>query len=140
MKKKTNWFWNVIIVLTLIGCTLAFGLHYKNWTNIEEGHLKITSGIYRQQIPLETINEMQFVEKLPQMQRESGFSWLAKEKGLFLDSLTGRKVHVFVDDLRQQKLRIVHNDSLELYLNLTDSLETQKLYEELNTDLAVSGE
>ena len=134
MRKKTNWFWNVIIVFTLIGCTLAFVLHYKNWTSIKEGYLMITSGIYRQQIPLNTINTLEFVPKLPEMQRKNGFSWLAKEKGLFLDSISGQEVYVFVDDLRQRKLHIVHNDSLELYVNLADSLETQNLFDQLNME------
>ena len=94
----------------------------------------ITSGIYRQQIPLNTINTLEFVPKLPEMQRKNGFSWLAKEKGLFLDSISGKEVYVFVDDLRQRKLRIVHNDSLELYVNLADSLETQNLFDQLNME------
>ena len=140
MKKRNSWFWNVIIVLTVIVCAFGFGLHYKNWTSLEEGQLKITSGIFRQQIPIETIAEIEFVPKLPKLQRKKGFSWLAKEKGVFIDSLSSRRVHVFVDDLRQPKIRMLHSDSLELYFNLSDSLETQMFYNKLNALSSVSGE
>ena len=127
--RKKNWFWNIVIFLTIIGCAVAFGLHYKNWTSIEEGHFKITSGIYRQKVPLAEVHRIQFVPKIPELERKNGFSWLAKEKGVFLDSITGAKVYVFVDDLRQQKVEMVHHDSLLLYFNLTDSLKTIELFE-----------
>ena len=68
------------------------------------------------------------MDKLPEMDRKNGFSWMAKEKGVFKDSLTAAKVYVFVDDLRQQKLRIVHHDSLKLFVNFKDSLETNDTY------------
>lgn len=74
------------------------------------------------------------------MERSHGFSWLAKEKGVFQDSLTQSKVYVFVDDLRQQKIRLVHNDSLKIFLNFSDSLLTQKVYEELNEKLVLNFE
>ena len=130
-KKKINRFWNVIIVLTLVGCIYAFVVHYKNWTKIENDELYVTSGIYNQKVALAEISAFEFVPKLPQMERKNGFSWLAREKGVFLDSITGHTVYVFVDDLRQQKLRIQFQDSLQLYLNLADSLETQKIYESI---------
>lgn len=133
--KKKNWFWNLVIILTVVGCTLAFVLHYKNWPKFEEGNFQVASGIYKQRIPIVEINEVTWLKKLPAMQRKNGFSWLAKEKGVFVDSLTQTKVYVFVDDLRQQKLRITHQDSLQLYLNLKDSLETQKIYEKLTLAL-----
>ena len=120
--------WNVLIVLTLAICVLAFVEHYKNWHKIEEGNLKIFSGIYYQKIPLNELDSVFFVEKLPEMERSSGFSWMEREKGIFNDSITHTKVYVFVDDLYQQKIKVVHHDSLKMYLNLRDSLETQKLY------------
>jgi len=128
-KSKQNWLWNIIIGLTLIVCVSAFVLHYKNWSKIEEDHLQIVSGIYKQRILLAEIDSLGYVEKLPQMERKNGFSWLAKEKGIFKDSLTTNETYVFVDDLRQQKIRIVHHDSLKLFLNFTDSLETAKMFE-----------
>lgn len=133
--KKRHWLWNVLIVLTVIVCILAFVEHYKNWYKIEEGNLKVLSGLYYQKIPLEEIDSILFVEKLPEMERSSGFSWKAREKGVFLDSITQTKVHVFVDDLRQQKIKMVHHDSLTLYMNLQDSTETQELFSILQTEM-----
>jgi len=132
MKKKSSWLWNGIIVLTVIVCLAAFILHYKNYAKIEEGNFQVVSGIYKQKIPLSKINGIQFVPRIPELERKNGFSWLAKEKGVFIDSIKGTKVYVFVDDLHQQKIKMVHHDSLELYVNLTDSLETLKLYERLD--------
>ncbi|WP_339339884.1 hypothetical protein [Croceitalea sp. MTPC6] len=128
---KKSWFWNIVIIVTVIACVLAFVLHYKNWSKIEDGQFKITSGIYRQTIPLSELDSISLVSKLPEMERKNGFSWLAKEKGVFKDSLTDSKVYVFVDDLRQQKIRLVHHDSLKLYINFTDSLKTQEFYQKI---------
>ncbi len=138
MKKRNNWFWNGIIFLTVIGCCFAFGLHYKNWTSFEEETFKVSSGIYSQKIPLDQINGIEFVPKLPEMERKNGFSWLAKEKGVFKDSISGGTAYVFVDDLRQQKVLITHSDSLRLYFNLTDSLETVKYFELLQSRIPTS--
>jgi len=134
--KKRNWFWNLIIVITVVGCILAFVLHYKNWSKFEEGDFQVTSGIYKQRISVSEINAITWVKRLPELERKNGFSWLAKEKGVFVDSLTQSKVYVFVDDLRQQKMLIKHHDSLQLYLNFTDSLKTQETYEKLSLLLA----
>ncbi|WP_394974067.1 hypothetical protein [uncultured Croceitalea sp.] len=134
-KNKKNWFWNIVIIVTLIVCTMAFVLHYKNWSKFEEGNFQVVSGIYKQRIPLDDIDSLSFVDKLPEMERKNGFSWLAKEKGVFKDSLTDTKVYVFVDDLRQQKLRIVHHDSLKLFVNFKDSIETDRIYKSLLTVL-----
>ena len=130
-KNKKNWFWNIIIIFTLIVCAMAFVLHYKNWSKFEEGHFQVVSGIYKQRIPLDAIDSLSFVDRLPEMERKNGFSWMAKEKGVFKDSLIDAKVYVFVDDLRQQKLRIVHHDSLKLFVNFKDSLETDRFYKSL---------
>ncbi|MBO0320762.1 hypothetical protein J0X14_00525 [Muricauda sp. CAU 1633] len=127
-KKKRHWLWNILIVLTLIVCLLAFVAHYKNWHKIEEGEFQVFSGIYRQNIPIADMDSILFVEKLPEMERSSGFSWMAKEKGVFKDSIHHTKVYVFVDDLRQEKIKLVHHDTLQLYFNMQDSLETQEIY------------
>nr|WP_299339603.1 hypothetical protein [Allomuricauda sp.] len=131
-KKKRHWFWNLLIFLTLAFCLSAFTLHYKNWYEVENGELKILSGAYYQRLPLEEIDSVMMVERIPEMERAHGFSWLAKEKGVFKDSLTESKVYVFVDDLRQQKIRLVHKDTLKIFINFTDSLTTQRLFENLN--------
>lgn len=75
------------------------------------------------------------VEKLPEMERSSGFSWMEREKGVFNDSITNTKVYVFVDDLYQQKIKLVHHDSLKMYVNLRDSLKTAELFAILRTEL-----
>nr|WP_299382568.1 hypothetical protein [Allomuricauda sp.] len=133
-KKKRHWLWNVLIVLTLIVCFFAFLAHYKNWHKIEEGELRILSGVYYQIIPISEIDSLGMVEKLPEMERSSGFSWLVAEKGVFKDSLTQSKVHVFVDDLAQQKIRLVHHDSLKMYINFKDSLQTRNFYDNLQLE------
>jgi hypothetical protein len=133
--KKRHWLWNVLIVLTVVFCILAFVEHYKNWHKIEDGNFKIFSGIYYKNIPVAEIDSVLFVDKLPEMERSSGFSWNAKEKGVFKDSVTQSKVYVFVDDLRQQKIKVVHHDSLKMYVNLQDSLQTQELFSILQTEL-----
>lgn len=135
IKKKNNWFWNFLIVFTLLVCIAAFVLHYKNWSKFEEGHFQVMSGIYKEKILLSDIDSIQLVEKLPEMERTNGFSWLAREKGVFKDSLTANKVYVFVDDLRLPKIKLVYKDSLKLYINYLDTLETNRVYVKLNTIL-----
>lgn len=134
-KNKYYWLWNIIIVLTVLACIGAFVLHYKNWSKFEEGHFQVVSGVYKQKINLSDISEIAYVERLPEMERKNGFSWLAKEKGVFKDSLTANTVYVFVDDLHQQKIRLIHNDSLKLYINFLDSLETKKVFEKLKNGM-----
>jgi len=130
-KKKRHWLWNVLIVLTLVLCFLAFLAHYKNWYKIEEGQLKMLSGIYYQKIPLNEIDSLKMVEKVPELERSSGFSWMVAEKGVFVDSITQSKVHFFVDDLAQYKIKIVHHDSLRMFVNFKDSLQTQGFFKNL---------
>ncbi len=130
--KKKNWFWNLVIVVTVVVCIVGFVMHYKNWSKIEEGHFQLMSGIYKQRISLSKINSIAWVKQLPKMERKNGFSWLTKEKGVFKDSITDTKVYVFVDDLRQQKVQLVHSDSLRLYFNFSDSLETQNMYKSIH--------
>ncbi|MDF0707904.1 hypothetical protein [Flagellimonas okinawensis] len=138
--KKRHWLWNVLIVLTIILCVLTFVEHYKNWHKIEKGNFKIFSGIYYQKIPLTELDSVLFVQKLPEMERSSGFSWMEKEKGVFNDSVTNTKVYVFVDDLYQQKIKVVHHDSLKMYVNLKDSIETTELFAFLQTELLNNNE
>ncbi|MCK0161015.1 hypothetical protein [Allomuricauda sp. F6463D] len=139
-EKKRHWFWNVLIMVTVILCILAFVEHYKNWHKIEEGNFRIFSGIYYQKIPLTELDSVRLVDKLPEMERSSGFSWMEKEKGVFLDSISRSKVYVFVDDLYQHKIKVVHHDSLIMYLNLKDSVETQKLYTILQGNMMENNE
>ena len=129
--RRRNIFWNGIIVLALVLCLCAFALHYKNWTSWEGSVFSVYSGIYSEEIVVSDVQAIDWEPKLPQMERKNGFSWLAKEKGIFKDSVTGSKVYVFVDDLKQRKLKLSYNDSLQLYFNAADSLETQLIYDRL---------
>ena len=139
-KKKRHWLWNVLIVLTLVLCFLAFLAHYKNWHTIEEGELKILSGIYYQKIPLSEIDSLKMVEKVPELERSSGFSWMVAEKGIFKDSISQSKVYYFVDDLAQHKIKIVHHDSLRVFVNFKDSLQTHNFFENLQLLIAETNE
>lgn len=137
-KKKRHWLWNFLIVLTIGVCVLAFIAHYKNWTKIEGDHMRILSGVYYKEIKFDEIDSVIMVEKIPQMERINGFSAWAKEKGIFKDSLRPDiSVRVYVDNLRQPKIKLVQNDSLWLYLNFTDSIETQHMYELLSEKIEV---
>jgi hypothetical protein len=135
-KKKRHWLWNILLVLTLIVCILAFIAHYKNWTKIEKDHLRILSGVYYKELKFTEIDSVKWVEKIPQMERFHGFSAWTTEKGVFKDSLIeNKKVYVFIDNLKNQKIKFVYHDSLHLYINYSDSLETLELYKTINFKL-----
>lgn len=130
--KKRLWLWNILAVLTVIVCLLAFALHYKNWTKTKDDRIQILSGFYYQNIKYSELNSVAFIDKVPPMERLTGFSAMEKGKGIFRefkDSLTDKKTYVFVDNYEQQKIEVVHGDSLRLYLNFKDSLETQNMYQ-----------
>ena len=131
-KRKRFWILNGVIVLAVAFCATAFIIHYKNWVRFKENRFKILSGIYYRDIGFEEIDSIGVVEKLPGMEREHGFSAWAREKGIFKDSvIPGRRVHIFVDDLTQNKIKLVYRDSLVLYVNLPDSVQTDQLYRKL---------
>ena len=139
--KKYHWFWNLLIVLTVIVCILAFAAHSKNWTKVKPDKLQLLSGFYYKELPYIELDSVAWVERIPPMQRLSGFSAFDKGKGLyreFKDSLTDKKVHVYVDNFSQQKIRVVYKDSFNLYLNLKDSLETLALFELLQSKIEVA--
>lgn len=138
MKKNRLWFWNILAVLTVIVCLMAFAAHYKNWTKTDAEGMQILSGFYYQKLKFSELDSVFLIDKIPPMDRLNGFSALEKEKGIFRefkDSLTDKKVYVYVDNLSQQKIKVVHNDSILLYLNLKDSLETLRLFDVLKTKL-----
>ena len=118
-------------MITVLVCLVAFVLHYKNWTKVESDELKILSGFYYKKLRYSELDSVVMVDKIPPMERLNGFSALEKEKGLFRefkDSLTTKKVYVYVDNLTNQKIKVVYNDSSKLYINLKDSLKTQELF------------
>ena len=45
-----------------------------------------------------------------------------------MDSLKpDNRIYVYVDNLYDEKIRLVYKDSMQLYLNLSDSLKTREL-------------
>ena len=131
-RKKRHWVWNVLIIITLVICILAFVLHYKNWVRLKEDRIDILSGIYYTEVPYARLEQVEMVARIPAMERINGFSAWTTEKGVFKDSINPeKKVYVYVDDLRLPKIKIVQDDSLTLYLNLSDSTQTRQLYERL---------
>ncbi len=130
--KKRHWLWNILIVLTLIFCLCAFAAHYKNWTRIEPTKMTILSGIYYHDLKFDDLNEIEWVDRIPPMKRLNGFSAFEKGKGVyqeFKDTLTDKKVYVFVDNFEQQKIRLVNKDDSQLFINLKDSLETIEMFD-----------
>ncbi|MFT6370719.1 MAG: hypothetical protein ACJAWH_001803 [Maribacter sp.] len=131
---KRHWFWNLLLVLTLIVCAFALTMHYKNWVSVKSNYIKVMSGFYSQSVDYNELDSVVFVARLPPMERLNGFSALEKEKGVFRefkDSLTDKKVYVFVDNISQQKIKLVYKDSVKLYLNLKDSVKTLNLFNSL---------
>ncbi len=135
-KKRRHWLWNILIVLTVVICGLAFIVHYKNWVKVEHDHLRILSGIYYKELPFIEINSVEMVERIPQMERINGFSAWEKEKGVFKDSINPENtVYVYVDNLLHPKIKVVHSDSLKLFLNFSDSLKTAETYQILTAKM-----
>lgn len=131
-RKKRHWLLNLLIVLTIVVCLLAFTAHYRNWTRLKEDRMQLLTGLYYLDLPYSQVNKVEWKEQIPVMERSHGFSFFAREKGVFADSLyPARPVYVFVDDLRQRKIEVRYRDTLVLYLNFADSLETHTMYEYL---------
>lgn len=94
--------------------------------------MTILSGIYYHDLRYADIDQMEWVEKIPPMVRLNGFSAFEKGKGVyqeFKDTLTDKRVYVFVDNFEQQKIHLVQKDSSQVFLNLKDSLDTVDLFE-----------
>ena len=139
--KKRHWVWNLLLVFTVIICVSALVMHYKNWVSVKSDHIKVMSGFYSRKVDYKELDSVVFVARLPPMERLNGFSALEKEKGVFRefkDSLTDKKVYVFVDNISQQKIKLVYRDSVQLYLNLADSVKTLNLYNALIPALDLS--
>jgi len=131
-KKRKHWGLNILLLLVVIICVLAFTAHSRNWVRIEGDRMQILSGIFYEDIRISEMDSLKWVEKIPQMERVRGFSAWAFEKGTFKDSLVPEKrIRVFVDNLRHRKMKMVFGDTLTLYLNYSDSLRTDALYEKL---------
>ena len=118
--------WNLLLGVTLVVCAFAFAAHYKNWVSLEGDHIRVLSGIYYLKVPYSMVNSVEMVDRIPGMKRRNGFSAWSMEKGIFIDSLHGNApVYVYADKLEDPKIRLVHHDSLQLFLNLSDSRREQ---------------
>ncbi|NND15006.1 MAG: hypothetical protein HKN89_01630 [Eudoraea sp.] len=138
-KRKRHWGLNILIILALVGCILAFMAHAKTWVKKEGDHYQILSGIFYENIRIGEMDSLVWVDKIPQLERKRGFSAWAIEKGLFKDSLyPDRKISVFVDNLRNRKIKMVYGDSLIIYMNYSDSLETDNLFDMLTEQKEVT--
>ena len=135
---KNHWVWSVMLIVTVILCAVILILHFKNWISSDNESLKLRSGFYHVVIPYSDLDSVVLVDRMPAMERLNGFSALEKEKGIFRefrDSLTNKKVHVFVDNISQQKVKLVYEDSVYLYFNLKDSVETINLLDDLTAKM-----
>ncbi|WP_282112525.1 hypothetical protein [Maribacter stanieri] len=136
---KKNWVWTIALIITVIVCAFVLTLHIKNWVDDDVNSLSLRSGFYNVEIPLNELDSVVLVERIPPMQRLHGFSAFDKEKGVFRefkDSLTDKKVRVFVDNINQNKVKLVYKDSAYVYFNLKDSVETVQLFQKLSTRIS----
>tara|TARA_R110001592_G_scaffold65468_6_gene200879 strand:+ start:1009 stop:1413 length:405 start_codon:yes stop_codon:yes gene_type:complete len=127
-----------MLIVTVILCAVILILHFKNWISSDNESLKLRSGFYHVEIQYSDLDSILLIDRMPPMERLNGFSALEKEKGVFRefkDSLTNKKVHVFVDNISQQKVKLVYEDSVYLYFNLKDSVETINLLDDLTAKM-----
>jgi hypothetical protein len=142
-QKKGFWVWNLLLGFTVVICALAFLSHSKNWIKIKDDRMRIISGFYIKNLDFAALDSVVMVEKLPPMIRLSGFSAFDKGKGIyreFKDTLTDKKVFVFVDNFSNHKIRLVKKDSDQLFVNLKDSLETDRLFQFLQAKASANEE
>ncbi|WP_027065279.1 hypothetical protein [Maribacter sp. Hel_I_7] len=136
---KKNWVWTIALIITVIVCAFVLTLHIKNWVDDDVNSLSLRSGFYNVEIPLNELDSVVLVERIPPMQRLHGFSAFDKEKGVFRefkDSLTDKKVRVFVDNINQNKVKLVYKDSAYVYFNLKDSVGTVQLFQKLSSRIS----
>jgi hypothetical protein len=70
------------------------------------------------------------VPRIPEMERVSGFSVWAVEKGIFRDTLEGVEgIRVYVDDLNQPKIKLERKEDSQIYFNFKDSVKTKEYFE-----------
>ena len=135
-KKRRHRMLNLLIVVAVLCSILAFVVHSKNWTRLRGDRMQILSGGYYQEIPFGELDSVLWKERIPQMERSHGFSFWAREKGVFVDSLYPRRpVYVYVDDLRQRKIKVRYRDTMVVFLNFEDSMETRTMYQFLKNEL-----
>ena len=89
--KKRHWLWNLLIIISVIGCILSFLAHYKNWIWKKSDRIQILSGVYFKELPFNALNEISRVPHIPSLDRKNGLSAWEKEKGIFKESLNEEK-------------------------------------------------
>lgn len=128
-RKKRHWLWNSLIVFTVLLCLAAFILHSQTWTRQETDRIYLISGFYSTEIRYSEIDNISMVPKIPEMERVSGFSVWAVEKGIFRDTLQGQEgIRVYVDDLSQPKIKLERKEEPQIYVNFKDSLKTKEFF------------
>jgi len=138
-KRKRHFGLNVLIILVVIACILAFVAHSKNWIKTEGDRVQILSGIFYEDIQISKMDSLNWVDRIPQMERKRGFSAWAVEKGIFIDSLNlDKRISVFIDNLRNRKIKMVYGDSLVVFLNFSDSVKTDVLFGQLTEQKEIS--
>jgi len=138
-KRKRHWGLNVLIIVVVIACVLAFMAHSKNWIKTEGDRVQILSGIFYEDIQISKMDSLNWVDRIPQMERKRGFSAWAVEKGIFIDSLNlDKRISVFIDNLRNRKIKMVYGDSLVVFLNFSDSVKTDVLFGQLTEQKEIS--
>jgi len=129
-RKKRHWLWNTVIVLTVMICLAAFVLHTQTWTRQETDRVYLISGFYSTEIMYSEIENVRMVPKIPEMERVSGFSVWAVEKGIFRDTLEGLEgIRVYVDDLNQPKIKLNRKEDSQIYFNFKDSQKTKEYFD-----------
>lgn len=136
VRKKRLWVWNIIIVLTILVCLAVFALHLKTYTREAPDKLTLISGFYSSEIDYNEIENISMVPKIPEMERVSGFSVWAVEKGIFRDTIQNMVgIRVYVDDLTQAKIKLEQKNAPNIYFNFKDSLLTRSYFDLFSTKL-----
>ncbi len=135
-RRKRQWIWNIVIGITVIICLSAFILHSKNWVKEEEKGFTLITGFYSSEVIFRDVESVEMVPRIPEMERESGFSVWGVEKGIFRDTLEGLEgIRVYVDELKYPKILLQQKGSAPIYFNFRDSLETDLFYRKLSERL-----
>jgi hypothetical protein len=133
---KRQWIWNIVIGLTIMVCLSAFVLHSKNWIREEEDGFVLLTGFYFSEVRYDEIQTVDMVERIPEMERKSGFSVWGVEKGIFRDTLEGVEgIRVYVDELKYPKIRLQQKESPPIYFNFGDSTKTDAFLKKISDRL-----
>ena len=138
-RNKRHWLWNIVIIVTIIICLAAFILHSQNWIREETDSILLISGFYSTEVKYTEILNVSMVSRLPEMERVSGFSVWAVEKGIFKDTLQGlEEIRVYVDDLKLPKIKVERKENSMIFFNFKDSLRTVAYFELLSGKITES--